>query len=125
MNEIAATELQILGCFGVEPRLRDSEVPWCYNDAAYLTEIDGLWVSFAIAPAYHDVRILVARGNQRLFEFNSMGVMDVRVIDEPGVDAVEVVLSKQAWLKLQLRPLFEITQGFAVDTAIHCSERRS
>jgi hypothetical protein len=38
-------------------------------------------VSFAVAPAYQDVRFIVRRGERRIFEFNSMGVRDVGVID--------------------------------------------
>jgi hypothetical protein len=109
---ITATELQLLECFGVEPQLLDPTDPWCYNDAAYRVEVDGYSVSFAVAPAYQDVRIIVSRGERRIFEFNSMGVRDVRVIDEPGVDAVEVILGQQSSLRLQLRPVFEITQRF-------------
>jgi hypothetical protein len=113
---ITATELQLLAYFGVEPRLLDPGVPWCYNDAVYRVEIDGYAVSFAIAPAYQDVRIIVERGERRLFEFNSVRVRDVRVIDEPGVDAAEVIMTEQSWLRLQLRPKFEITQRLAGST---------
>jgi hypothetical protein len=118
-EDITATELQLLACFGVEPKLLSPTDPWCYNDAAYVVEVDGFAVSFAVAPAYPDVRIIVRRDGQRVFEFNSMGVRDVRVIDEPGVDAVEVVLTEQSWLRFQLRPTFEITQGFAVEAPAH------
>jgi hypothetical protein len=114
-QNITATELEMLACFGIEPQLLEPSIPWCYNDALYTLEVDGLLVSFAIAPAYRDVRIIIKRIDQRLFEFNSMGVADVRVIDEPGVDAVEVVISERSWLRLQLRPVLEITQGFEAD----------
>ena len=114
MGGIKATELELLACFGVEPQLLDVDVPWCYNDAAYLVEVDGLSVSFAVQPAYRDVRLIVRRAEQRLFEFRAVGVGDVRVIDERGIDAVEVVLAEQSWLRVQLRPAFEVTQGFAV-----------
>lgn len=107
-----ATELELLACFGVEPRLLDAGVPWCYNDAAYLVEVDGLSVSFAVAPGYRDVRLVVRRGDQRLFELTAVGAADVRVIDERGVDAVEVLLSAESWVRVQLRPAFEVTQGF-------------
>lgn len=116
MNGITASELQLLACFGVEPRLLDADVPWCYNDAAYRVEVDGVMVSFAIAPASRDVRIVVSRGGQRFFELNAMRVADVVVIDEPGIDTVEVVLAEGSWLWMQLRPVFEITQGFADET---------
>jgi hypothetical protein len=112
METIAATELQMLECFGVEPQLLDPNDPWCYNDAAYVVELDGMSISFAIAPAYRDVRFIVHRGDQRLFELNAMSVADVRVIDEPSRDLLEIALTERSWLRLQLRPFFEITQGF-------------
>lgn len=62
MDGIMATEQQLLACFGVEPHLLEPTDPWCYNDAAYVVEVDGYAVSFAIAPSYPDVRLLVKRG---------------------------------------------------------------
>jgi hypothetical protein len=112
MHDITATELQMLECFGVEPQVLDPNEPWCYNDALYLVELDGLSISFAVQPAYQDVRLIVHRGEQRLYELNAVGVRDVLVLDEPERDIVEVRLSEQEWLRLQLRPSFEITQGF-------------
>ena len=112
MNSITATELEVLACFGVEPRLLDSGVPWCYNDAAYAVDLDGLSISFAIHPAYRDVRLIVRRGEHRIFELNAVGVADVRVIDEQGLDAIEVLLSAESWIRVQLRPAFEVTQRF-------------
>ncbi len=91
-RSVTATELEILSCFGVEPRMRDGDIPWSYNDSTYSVEVDGLSVSFAVAPGYQDVRLIVGRGGQRLFELNAVGVADVRVIDTPGVDAVEIII---------------------------------
>jgi hypothetical protein len=112
VTSVTATELQLLACFGVEPQLLDASVPWCYNDAAYSIELDGFSVTFAIQPSYRAVRLIVARGQQRLYELNAVGVADVRVIDEPNVDAVEVLLTESSWLLIRFRPVFEITQGF-------------
>jgi hypothetical protein len=102
----------LLGCFGVDPKLLDPDVPWCYNDALYVAEVDGLSVSFAIQPSYRDVRIIVHRGSQRLYELNAVGIIDVRVLDEPARDIIEIRLSEREWLRMQVRPRFEITQGF-------------
>jgi hypothetical protein len=112
MSGIIAQELELLECFGVEPQLLDPGVPWRYNDALYVVEVDGLSVSFAVQPAYRDVRLIVSRGGQRLYELNAVGVADVRIIDELGRDIVEVRLSEREWLRVQVRPTFEITQGF-------------
>jgi len=108
-----STEFGLLTCFGVEPHLLDADIPWCYNTATYNVEVDGLAVSFAVQPAYCQVRLEVRRAGQRLFAVAADWVAELRVIDESGVDAVEVEFGAGAWLRLQLRPAFEITQGFA------------
>ena len=113
MGNITATELELLSCFGVEPVLLEPDEIWYFNDSAYCVQVEGLSVSFAFQPYHRDVRIIVSRNGQRLFEFNSMGVADVKVIDEPGVDAVEVLMIERSWLRLQLQPVFEITQGYS------------
>lgn len=110
---MTATEYQLLACFGIEPERRDGTERWCHDDALYRVEVDGFLVSFAVAPIYPDVRIVVKFGGRRIFELTSMAVADVRVIDEPGVDAVEVHITAQSILRLQLRPAFEISQHFA------------
>ena len=110
---VTATELELLACFGVEPVLLEPAELWCLNDAAYCMEVEGFSVSFAVRPYHRDVRIVVSRSGHRLFEFNLTGVADVKVIDEPGVDAVEVMITEDSWLRLQLQPVFEITQSFS------------
>jgi hypothetical protein len=110
-----ATELMLLGCFGVEPQLLDAGVPWCYNQATYRVGVDGLDVTLVVTPAYCQVRLDVRRDGRPLFEFNADWVSDLRVIDERGVDAFEVGLGEGSWLRAQLRPAFVITQGFAPD----------
>jgi hypothetical protein len=112
MKTITATELELLGCFGVEPEMADPGIPWCYNDSVYSVEVDGLSVSCAIQPAYRDVRLIVCRGSQRLFELNAITVADIRVLDEPGRDLLEVRLSDREWLRVQVRPTFEIAQEY-------------
>jgi hypothetical protein len=120
---ITTTELQLLACFGVEPRLLDAGVPWCYNDATYVAEVDGLVVTFGIAPSYRDARIDVTRDGRLLFALDALQVADVVAIDEPGVDAVEIVMREGSWLRMQLRPTFEIAQEF-MDDAHFGSQRR-
>lgn len=112
MSGITAKDWELLGCFAVEPKLLDPDSPWCYNDAAYVVEVDGLEVSFAVQPSYRDVRIVVRRGGHRICELNALGVADVVVLDEPGRDVVGVCLTDSEWVRLQLRPTFEMTQGF-------------
>jgi hypothetical protein len=112
MRGITVTELELLDCFRAVPDLLDPEVPWCYNAVEYLVEVDGLTVSFTISPSYRDVRIEVRREGKLLIEVLAKDVADVRVLDEPGADALEVVVDERSCLRLQLRPSFELRQGF-------------
>jgi hypothetical protein len=54
----------------------------------------------------------VKREGRPLFEFDAKMVADVRVIDEPGVDAIVIEFKERCWLRMQLRPTFESTQQF-------------
>ncbi len=92
----------------------DGDVLCCYNNASYQVEVNGLSVSFTIAPGYRDLRHIVRCREQRLFEFKAVGVLDVRVIDEPGIHAVKLVLTEKPWLRLQLSLGFEVIHGMAV-----------
>src|SRR5262245_38926348 len=109
---ITAQEWELLGCFGVEPELLDAGVPWCYNAATYTVEVDGLSLSFVVEPASYEVRVLVRRGSQRLYELNARSVKDIRVIDEPGRDLLEICLTDRESVLIQVRPVLEITQWF-------------
>jgi hypothetical protein len=111
MDEITATELDLLACFGVEPQLRDSGAPWQYNSATYAVELDGWAVSFTIQPAYRELHLSLRRGGQRVLELTANSFTDLRVVDAPGQDAVEVQLSDRGWFMLQLRPTVEVIQG--------------
>jgi hypothetical protein len=62
---ISVTELDLLAFFETEPQLLDPEDPWAYNDAAYHVQQGDLSLSFSIAPAYFDVRILSSEVRRR------------------------------------------------------------
>ena len=112
MGGITANELELLACFGVEPKLDEPGTPWAYNEALYLVEVDGLSVSLAVQPSDRYLRLIVRRGEQTLFEINGVGVQDLKVIHERAVDELEIVLSEGSSLNMQLRPVFGITQWF-------------
>ena len=107
MSKITAQEWELLACFAVEPTLLDPDEHWSDNDVVDLVDVDGLTVSFAVQPSQKDIRLIVRRCEQILFELNAMDVTDVRIVNKPGYDLVEILLS-QAWcVRLQLRPTFK------------------
>lgn len=60
---LSVDEYDLAGLFGCLPKQQDSDVPWQYNDSAYEVADSVLHLSFAIAPAYRDVRLLITVGS--------------------------------------------------------------
>ena len=114
---VTAEEWQVLSFFEVQPELSDPDEPWCYNDAVYVIERDGHRLSFALAPAYRDVRIILTYKNTRLYEFNSMSVQDVRYKDERGDETLEVIVSDRERVLLRVKPHIEILHKLDDDVA--------
>ena len=111
MSRITVQEWELLACFAVEPTLLDPDEHWFDNDAVYLVDVDGLTVSFAIQPFHKDIRLIVRRSEQVLFEIDAMNVVDVWVREETGVDLLEIKLFPSMFVLLQIRPTFQIRQG--------------
>jgi hypothetical protein len=62
-----------------------------------------LSLSCAIAPAYRDVRLILKRGDQTLYELNAVGVDDVKYENRLGTEALEIVLSPRERIRLKVR----------------------
>jgi hypothetical protein len=77
-HAITATEIDLLSFFEVEPKARDEAVPWPYNDFLYETARGRFHISFAVNPAYRDVRFILSVDGQAIYELNALGVTDVR-----------------------------------------------
>lgn len=105
-------EWQLLSLFEVEPEYLYPEDPWPYTDAAYSISRDGFELSCAIHPAYSDIRIILKRDAQRIFELNAMGVQDIRYSNESGIESLHVQISASESLTLRVRPTICIEQSF-------------
>lgn len=112
MANVSAEEWQLLSLFEVEPELLDAEVPWAYNDAVYRVQQGDLTLSFAIAPAYRDVRIVTEYQAQRLYELHAVNVQDVRYLKESRGEILEVILNQQEKLTLRIKPRIGISHAF-------------
>lgn len=107
-----ATEIALLLCFGAEPELLNPDMPWWLNVATYRFQVEGFAVSFTVEPGYFRVHLDVRRDGLRLFGFDAEWIAELRIIDEADVDAIVVVMDVNSWLRLQLRPTFEVIHGF-------------
>jgi hypothetical protein len=107
---ITAEEVDLLTFFEVEPTLLDPDNPWPYNDFVYRVTRPGFEVSFAVAPAYRDVRLILTRDGVVLYELNAMGVDDVRYLKDANGETLEIVLTSRDSLYLRLAPELSIVQ---------------
>ncbi len=71
----------------------------------------------AIVPAVKDVRILVTIGGTCVYEFNAMGVADVRYRTEKGRESLEIVVASHHSVWLTVKPQISIRQGVGGDSA--------
>ena len=108
-------EWQLLSFFEAEPTLLDAHVPWCYNHAVYEVRQGPLSLSFAIDPAYCDVRIGLDYEATRLCEFNAKDVQDVRWMDDGGQEHLIIDVNDHDRLVLRIKPHIELTH--------HCEGR--
>jgi hypothetical protein len=112
MPIITAQEWELLSFFAVEPELQD-DAPWAYNDALYTVRQGDLTLTFAIAPAYCDVRIILSDGDTRIYELSAKGVHDVRYAVESGCETLHIVIDNRdsISMSLRLKPHIIIEQG--------------
>ena len=113
---ILAEEWQVLSFFEVEPTVLDEDVPWPYNNYLFEIEKDDVSLSCALEPACQDVRLIVKRGDIRLYELNAVGVKDVRYWEQGAIELLEIVLSEGHVVRLRVKPNFEISHESSSET---------
>ncbi len=114
---LSVDEYDLVGFFGCLPKQEESDVPWQYNDSAYEVADSVLHLSFAIAPAYRDVRLLITVASTIVFELTAMGVEDVRVSSEKGRTSLEVTVTPTHSIWLSLKPQIMLRQSVSGEVA--------
>jgi len=115
MPDVTAEEWQLLSFFEVEPSMRDCDVPWCYNDALYEVSQGELSLSFALKPAYHDVRLVLRLHGEILYELHTTDVKDVKYQKDNGREQLTIEVNEHEAVELCIKPRIEIR---------HCVEQR-
>jgi len=110
MSKLTVEELDLLTFFECEPKRLDEGIPWPYNDFTYEYE-GGKWsISFSIAPAYRDVRIVLRCEGVAVYELNAVEVSDVAYERAYGKETLTVDLNERDRLILVLKPSISINQ---------------
>ena len=111
LSPLSVEEVDLVNSFGAEPMQQDSTVPWAYNDSAYEAVEAQTHLSFSIALSVKDVRILLTVCRVPVFEFNAMGVQDVRLHIDKGRDSLGVILTPRNSIWLYVKPQTSILQS--------------
>jgi len=111
MAVLSVDEFVLLNFFGTIPSQSDDDVPWVYNDSAYEVASGDVQLSFALAPADRDVRMILRVGGIPLYELNAVGVEDVKIHNDKGRQSLEVVVSQRQSVWLRITPAISINES--------------
>ena len=113
MPNVSVKEWELLSFFEVEPELSEPGEGWDVNDAAYTVVRGELSLSFAIAPCHRDVRVILSHRGQRVYELNTMSVVDVQYRQEQEVETLEIILTARDTITLRVKPRIELEHDLA------------
>lgn len=112
MTFVTVEELDLLGFFGVEPTVTYPDTPWPYNEFVYSLTCGSTSVSFAIEPAYKDLRIILKNGDLKFYELNAVALEDVSYRNDNGRETLEILLKDGDRIWFGLFPTVAINHDF-------------
>jgi hypothetical protein len=115
-RSLSIDEYDLVQFFSALPTQLDEGVPWEYNDSVYDATDSRIQVSFAIAPALRDVRIRLSVDGACIYDFDAIGVEDIRYRREKGRESLEVVIAHGHSVWLTVTPQILIRQSLSEDS---------
>jgi hypothetical protein len=106
-------EYDLLSFFEVMPMPVERDISWTYNDSVYEVSRNNVQLTFALVPAYRDVRIKLTVGGFLVYELNASGITNLKHHKEKGRESLEVVLAARDSLWIQLKPEISINHNMA------------
>ena len=107
-------EYEFVGFFECEPQMTDSDVPWCYNTAAYITVRDRFRVECTISPGYGDLDLLVFLAEQQVVGLSVTHIQKIEFEAINGSEKMVVEFCEGTILHpliLQLKPTVNVSWG--------------
>lgn len=111
MMEPFPDEHELIGFFEVEPTLTDPDLPWLYNDVAFVLEVEGKPFSATINGGYGDLDIRWGPAGEAALSLALREVQGLRVVRESGREWLVADFRKDAAtapLRLQIRPALRL-----------------
>ena len=115
-NALSVDEYGLLSFFGTSPAQSDDDVPWVYNDSAYEVTNGESRLTFALAPADRDVRVLLRVRDTVVYELNAMGVEDVKLHNDKGRESLQLIVSDRQSVWIRITPAICINESIGDPT---------
>ena len=106
---ISAEEWQLLSFFESEPARREPNESAACTDLTFRRAVGELQVTFTVHPLHKDFALTVERGATTLLDVRALSVFDIRYETDNGAEILEILLTPDQRLKLQLKPDFSLT----------------
>lgn len=106
---ISAEEWQLISFFEVEPAQQEPNESAACTDLTFRRAVGELQVTFTVHPLHKDFALIVERGATTLINVRALSVFDIRCETDNGTEFLEILLTPDQRLKLQLKPDFSLT----------------
>jgi hypothetical protein len=111
MKALSVDGFGLLNFFEVVPVERDLDIDWIYNESAYELTRGQIQISFTIAPAYRDVRIVLKVDGSVVYELNATGIDDVTIRNDNGREWLEIRISQRHYIALRMKPEISVSES--------------
>lgn len=109
MNKnITANEEQLEEFFGVKGKPLDINMQWPFNEYLYEVSRDGMELSVSIHPTLKDVRIILAKDENTIFESNRMAIQDITIETDGDAQSLVIHGANNQYLLIRVEPNIQI-----------------
>ena len=109
MKTLSIEELDLLNFFETVPDRLQPDGPWFYDDSVYEASDAHVRISFAVAPAAKDIRVILrTSGDAVVYELNAVGVDDVKYHNDKGRESLEVIVSARESIWVRTKPAISV-----------------
>lgn len=108
--ELSINEWEALSFFGSDPISREYGTEWFDSDSVYEVVRGDLHLTCAIHPIHRDVRLILSRNGNRVFEWSAMDLIDICYIEEKERTVIRFISSTEDETVLRVSPDIEITR---------------
>jgi hypothetical protein len=115
MNEIPE-EYELMSFFEVEPKKRDVEVPFYYNNLTYNIINGSETIDITISPSFADIEIFWIQNNLLKFNWKLNNIKTLKIEKNDGIECMKIIFNSENMSDclLWIKPHFKIIGGMNI-----------